>query len=291
MDTVYIKEFIVLAEICNYSRAAEMLYISQSTLFNHIRSLETDIGVSLFDRRGRKIVLSEIGQVFLPYAKTIVAASEEFRTVLQESTKKKNSTLRIAVQYPVTDMAQQFRSRNPDCEIHLQDCQSPMEMMEDGSCELAFLRNVTSEAHPEYCIIPYTTDTVVAAVHASHPLADRKVITLSELKSDSFVMIAQRKKRDCYCMELCKNAGFVPKIAMTAASGNEAVKLVNAGLGVSLFLKGTMTPEIFKKLVLLEMEPQITCSISLCWLKDRSLSPSAAEFVRFIQKQIKAERY
>lgn len=283
MDTVYIKEFIVLAEICNYSRAAEMLYISQSTLFNHIRSLETDIGVPLFARRGRRIVLSESGQIFLPYARTIVAASEEFGAVLQESTKKKNSTLRIAIQYPVTDTIQQFRSENPHCDIHLQDCQAPMEMMKDGSCELAFLRNVTSETHPEYCIIPYTTDTVVAAVHVSHPLAHRKVITLSELKSDSFVMIAQRKKRDCYCMKLCKNAGFVPKIAMTVASGSEAAKLVNAGMGVSLFLKGTMTPEIFRNIVLLEMEPQITCSISLCWLKDRSLSPCAAEFVRFIQ--------
>lgn len=291
MDTVYIKEFIVLAEICNYSRAAEMLYISQSTLFNHIRSLETDIGVSLFDRRGRKIVLSESGQIFLPYAKTIVAASEEFSAVLQENTKKKNSTLRIAVQYPVTNIAQQFRSRNPDCDIHLQDCQALMEMLKDGSCELAFLRNVTSETHPEYCIIPYTTDTVVAAVYASHPLADRKVITLSELKSDSFVMISQHKKRECYCMRLCKDAGFVPKIAMAVATGEEAVKLVNSGLGVSLFLKGTMTPELFRNLVLLDMEPKITCSISLCWLKDRMLSPCAAEFVQFIQDKIKAERY
>lgn len=290
MDTVYVKEFLVLAQVCNYSRAAELLYISQSTLFNHIRSLETDIGVSLFARKGRKIVLSESGQIFLPYAKTIAAASDEFSAVLQENTKKKNSTLRIAIQYPVTDIIQQFRSENPDCDIHLQDSQAPTEMMEDGSCELAFLRDVTAETHPEYCMIPFTTDTVVAAVHSGHPLANRKVVTLAEMRSESFVMIAQRKKRDCYCMKLCKNAGFVPRIAMTAATGIEAVKLVNAGLGVSLFLKGTMTPEIFRNLVLLELEPQITCSISLCWLKDRPLSPSAAKFVRFVQEQHKAER-
>ena len=180
MDTVYVKEFIVLAEVCNYSRAAELLYISQSTLFNHIRSLETDIGVSLFARKGRKIVLSENGQIFLPYAKTIVAASDEFSAVLQENTKKRNSTLRIAIQYPVTDIIQQFRSENPDCDIHLQDCQAPTEMMEDGSCELAFLRDVTAETHPEYCMIPFTTDTVVAAVYSGHPLANRKVVTLAE---------------------------------------------------------------------------------------------------------------
>lgn len=291
MDTVYVKEFIVLAEICNYNRAADMLYISQSTLFNHIRSLETDIGVSLFARRGRKIVLSESGQLFLPYAKTIVAASEEFSAVLQENTKKKNSTLRIAIQYPVNDIIQKFRRINPDCDIHLQDSQAPTEMMEDGSCELAFLRNVSRDTHPEYCIIPYTTDTVVAAVPADHPLANRKVVTLAEMRSESFVMIAQRKKRDCYCMKLCKDAGFVPKIAMTAATGIEAVRLVDAGLGVSLFLKGTMMPEIFKNLRLLDLEPEISCSISLCWLKDHSLSPSAAEFVRFVQEKMKAERY
>lgn len=292
MEITYIKEFIVLAEICNYGRAAEALYISQTSLFNHIRALETDIGTPLFDKKGRKIVLSESGQLFLPYAKTIAAASEEFAAVLKESTKKKNALLRIAIQYTVTELIQAFRTQYPDYGIHFLDSQIPIEMLANGSCELAFVRDVTPEMYPECNIIPYFTDTVTAAVYASHPLARRKSVLLTELKSEDFVMIAQRKKRDCYCMKVCKNAGFVPKVAMTAATGTEAVKMVDAGMGISLFLRGTLSHEKIDNLVLLELEPDIKCTVSLCWRKDRMLSPAAEAFIQFVkQRSKKAERH
>lgn len=292
MEVTYIKEFIVLAKICNYGRAAEALYISQTSLFNHIRALETEIGTALFDKKGRKIVLSEAGQLFLPYAKTITLASDEFTSVLKETTKKRNALLRIAIQYPISELIQGFRTQYPDYGIHFLDSQIPIDMLADGSCELAFVRNVTPEMYPEYNIIPYLSDTVVAAVYASHHLAQRKSILLTELKAEDFVMIAQRKKRDCYCMQVCKNAGFVPKVAMTAATGSEAVKMVDAGMGVSLFLKGTMTPENFPNLVLLELEPDVECTVSLCWRKTRVLSPGAEAFVQFVKQRIeKAERH
>lgn len=287
MDVTHIKEFIVLAEVCNYGRAADALYISQSSLFNHIRSLETDIGSPLFDKKGRNIVLSECGQLFLPYAKTIAAASEEFSGILSETMKKKNALLRIAIQYPVTELIQEFRKKLPYYTIHFSDSQIPIEMLADGRYELAFVRNVTPESLPEYNVIPYTSDTIVAAVYSSHPLAGRKSILLTELKSEDFIMIAQRKKRDCYCMKICKSAGFVPKVAMTAATGSEAVKMVDAGMGVSLFLKETITSENFDNLVLLDVEPDVTCTISLCWRKDVVLTPGAKEFIQFVKDYTK----
>ena len=290
MEVTHVKEFLALAEICNYGRAAEAMYISQSTLFNHIRSLEADIGAPLFDKQGRKIVLSEYGQLFLPYANTIVDASEEFANILQDSRAKKDSVLRIAIQYPITELIQAFRKQHSHYGILFLDSQAPTEMLTEGSCELAFIRNATPETHPEYHVMPYLSDAIVAAVYSGHPLAGRKSVTLSELRGEDFVMIAQRKKRDCYCMNLCKRAGFVPKVAMTAATGSEAVKMVNAGFGISLFLRGTMTPDNFEHLILLDLEPEILCSVSLCWRKDKPLSQGARAFVQFLSEYIhKAE--
>lgn len=286
MEISHIKEFIVLAEICNYGRAADALFISQSTLFNHIRALETEINLSLFDRQGRNIVLSEYGQIFLPYARTIVAASEDFADALKENKEEKTKIIRIVTQYRITDLIRQFRKQYPRFAIHFLDSKAPAEMLDDGSCELAFIRDVSEEEKEAYNVLPYVTDSIVAAVFSSHPLANRKSVTLGELKSEDFVMISQRQKRECLCMDICKKAGFIPKVAMTAVNGNEAAKLVNSEVGISLFLKQTLISEAFNNLVLLDLEPEIKCTISLCWRKDKELSPGAKAFVKFVKGKL-----
>ena len=65
MELNHLKEFVVLAKIENYMEAAENLFISQSTLSKHIKSLETELGINLFDRTTRQVKLNEAGRVFL----------------------------------------------------------------------------------------------------------------------------------------------------------------------------------------------------------------------------------
>mgnify|MGYP000270200484 CR=1 FL=1 len=69
MELSYIREFVVLAETGNYLEAADALFIAQSSLSRHIKSIELDLGSPLFDRTTRKVVLNGFGQAFLPYAK------------------------------------------------------------------------------------------------------------------------------------------------------------------------------------------------------------------------------
>ena len=69
MEIEYIKEFVVLAETENYLEAAESLFISQSTLSKHIKIIEKELDVQLFDRTTRKVHLNKYGKMFLKYAK------------------------------------------------------------------------------------------------------------------------------------------------------------------------------------------------------------------------------
>ena len=71
MEIEYIKEFVVLAETENYLEAAESLFISQSTLSKHIKIIEKELDVQLFDRTTRKVHLNKYGKMFLKYAKEI----------------------------------------------------------------------------------------------------------------------------------------------------------------------------------------------------------------------------
>ena len=63
MEIDYVNEFLVLAKVLNYSDAADRLFISQSSLFKHIKALETELGVPLFEKDGKFIVLSKYGMI------------------------------------------------------------------------------------------------------------------------------------------------------------------------------------------------------------------------------------
>ncbi len=72
------REFITLSELKNFNYAAEKLFLSQPTLSRHIKELEEELGVTLFSRSTRRVELTEYGLYFLPFAKRIVSAEDEY---------------------------------------------------------------------------------------------------------------------------------------------------------------------------------------------------------------------
>ena len=95
MDIEKCREYIVLAQTRNFLEASEQLNIAQSSLSKHMKSLETELGVTLLDRTTRKVSLSADGRVFLPYAERLVRTANEARNVLADQKRYKRRTVRI----------------------------------------------------------------------------------------------------------------------------------------------------------------------------------------------------
>lgn len=72
------REFIALSEVRNFNLASERLFLSQPTLSRHIKELEEELGVPLFKRSTRRVELTPYGQYFLPYARRVVTAEDEY---------------------------------------------------------------------------------------------------------------------------------------------------------------------------------------------------------------------
>ena len=83
METAYLREFLVMSELCNYTAAANALFISQPTLYRHIKTLEAELGVLLFERQGKKIVLSRFGEMLIPHAQRILTETDEYGKKLE----------------------------------------------------------------------------------------------------------------------------------------------------------------------------------------------------------------
>lgn len=84
MEIKLLREFIVLAQSETFLKAADMLFISQPTLSRHIKNMETELGVSLFERTTRSFKLTKYGDMFLPYARKIVELYGQFSDELVE---------------------------------------------------------------------------------------------------------------------------------------------------------------------------------------------------------------
>lgn len=205
MNTENLKEFIVLAETKNFWEASERLYMNQSTLSKHIKSLENDLGVALFTRTTRRVELTNYGEIFLPYAKSVTRSEFEGISAIQRMLNIENGLLTIGTipsmpQYHITQFLAQFQKLYPETTVRIteDDPVNLMTYLENEKCELifnredkvAFEKNFLNDHH--ILRIPYMSDHLVALIPLSHPLASSSSITLQQLKNDRFLFYKRR---------------------------------------------------------------------------------------------------
>ncbi len=288
MDTRYIREFTVLAQVCNFGEVAEKLFMSQSSLSKHIKSVEEELGAPLFDRTGKGIVLNEYGRILLPYAKQMVMLEDHLKKDVHTKLHDADNTIVIATEYRITSLLTDFRTKNHDYLLStIEDnlMGTTEALLSSGKCELAFLCNL-DDPDQEFVSTPYTTDQFVAVLYASHPLAGRRTILLEELRSEDFVMLPPYALHTSFCMDICRKAGFTPKIVMTGSRGSDVVDLVRQKIGISLLFGRSASAIITDGVVMVEIAPSVPFEISICYLRDAPLSSGAKLFLEHVRESI-----
>ena len=117
MELKYIREFVSLAETSNYFETAERLFITTSSLSRHIKALEEELGMPLFDRTTRKVVLNRHGRLFLPYAKQFVKIDDDCTMAFEEEAMYSKGAIGIGSipmmkAYGISDILRQYRQNN-----------------------------------------------------------------------------------------------------------------------------------------------------------------------------------
>jgi LysR family transcriptional regulator, transcription activator of glutamate synthase operon len=286
MDIEHLKEFVVLAQTGNFLEAADILYSSQSSLSKHIKSLELELGVPLFDRTTRKVSISKFGQVFLPYARQMVELQDKFVAVLKSSLDTDTDTLTVGsipalAQYGITDVLVSFKKNRPQSMLNVLQAGSDelKEMLRKGKCELAFIR-FADETADDLVRIPYAIDALVAVLPLAHPLAGQKTVPLPLLAEDELLLIAKQNYLNRLCMNACRQSGFEPKVAFTDHNVGVLVDLVTKGMGVALLMKRVALYAANPESAIVNIVPDLTTRIDLCCLKDAALSEAAKTFLQ-----------
>ncbi len=285
MEINYLKEFVVLAQTGNFLEAADILYSSQSTLSKHIKSMEMELGVPLFDRTTRKVSISKFGLLLLPYARQITEIADKFTAILKSNRETNREILNLGsiyglAQYKITDVLVSFKKSLPGATLNVMQASSRdlTEMLRQGKCELAFVRDI-EDVGGDFVQIPFTTDTIVAVLPIKHPLAKQKTVPLKMLENENFLMAVQGTMPYRLSMKACELSGFEPRIVYSDPELENQVDLVTKGMGVYLALKKLALYHNNPKAAIVDITPIVETYINLCHLKTTELSNAAKQLV------------
>ena len=280
--------------------SGKLLFMNESTLSKHIKKLETELAVPLFSRNTRNVSLTSYGECLIPYAKSIVEQEQHFHDELVKQIQAESHTLVLGVipsmvQYRITDILVNFRKKYPDKKVQVLegDTNELLEALIHQKCSLAFLRDsslqpLDSELFEKF---PYTRDRLCILLPASHPLASRRSLSMTELNMEDFVVLNHGTLLHQLFTSLCQLAGFTPRIAIECKRIDSIFDLVAQNMGISL-----LTDKHFNtfskyysanKLVMIPLEPEVYSQTYLCHLKNATLNATAQEMLQYMKDYVK----
>lgn len=294
MDMERCHEFVVLAQTKNYLEASEQLFISQSSLSKHIKSLEKDLGVTLLNRSTRRVELTAEGRAFLPYAERAARIQYEINDAFSKHAADRVYSLKIGsipvmVPYGITAILAQFEQDNADVRLKISegDADELRDKLRKGEIELAFIREWDGDTKndtgdEEFSALPFADDHLVAVLPEDHPLADREQLRLGELANEDFLLLPEGSVMHSLIMDACAIEGFTPHVRYRGKRAENILDLVSRGMGVSLLMRKPAMFLMDEGVRLVSVEPTVMTQIKLYYLRGAQLSDAAVKLLRYI---------
>ncbi|NRD77916.1 LysR family transcriptional regulator [Bacillus sp. BRMEA1] len=251
MDFQWLNTFITAAESGNFRRTAELLYISQPTVTVHIKQLETEVGVQLFEREGKKIKLTEAGRRYLIHARKLLEVYQSGLEDLNSFSQGYSSKLSIAISPLIAEtvlpfVLKSYTMQYPEVEISVQIIESIYIEQAVLKEEVDIGLSCLSSSHPHLiCELLYQDKVILVAPHdgrdaeSAPPLDEEEVLTTNYLLShnhpgywDSLTRAVKSK---------------YPSVRMMKVSQVHITKrFIVEGLGVSFLPTSTVRRELLE---------------------------------------------
>ncbi|MEW6446386.1 MAG: LysR family transcriptional regulator [Pseudomonadota bacterium] len=187
MDIQAYAAFLAVAEQASFSLAAEKLHLSQPAISKRIAQLENSLGVTLFDRLGRRIALTEAGRALHPVAERILRDVRETRQVIANLSTEISGPLSVVTSHHIglrrlPPILKDYTRRHPAVRLDLafMDSEQACQAVERGEFELGIVTQPLRPAQ-SLAITPLWEDPLVIAVAPDHPLAKLESVTLEQL--------------------------------------------------------------------------------------------------------------
>jgi DNA-binding transcriptional LysR family regulator len=251
MDFPQLEAFLEAASRGSFRRAADALYLSQPSVSARVQTLEDEVGVALFHRTARGVRLTEMGQVFLPFAQrsmeTLRRGREVLESVRQASAGILNmATARVIGTYVLPETLQKFQRLYPETNLHIKvgGSSDVLQMVVDEEVQLGLARFMQ---HPDVDALHLYDEEAVLVVHPDHPFAKTGVAAMFAVAQEPLILYDPGDPGSSYFQfinRVCRDAGVTPKVEMNLDSVEAAKTMVQLGLGISFLPRSGVRREL-----------------------------------------------
>ena len=292
MQLRHLEYFLAVAEELSFTRAAARLHIAQPPLSVQIRGLENELGVDLFDRSRRAIVLTAAGRALVPEARRIIGDVERAARIVRNATD--GTAGRLALGFVPTaaggvlpQILRRYRGLFPSVELTLHE-RSPddlLHQLHERRIDAGFLfEPLSDDSVDTYCV---NTEHLIAALPADHPLAGQELIDVRELAGAPLILPTRHNTPGLFSriQAMIDEVGIDPVVVQREIWMMQTIiGLVAAGIGVAIIPSSAALLErdgvVFRPLQQ-EIEP---LEMVVAWPKG-SVSPTAQAFLDLVHTE------
>ena len=215
MELRHLRYFVALADCLSFTRAAEHVHVTQSTLSHQIRQLEEEIGQTLFERIGRKVVTTEAGELFLAYATRALREVDQGIATLRPGGGRLTGRVRIGATHTfnvglIPDCVAVFLGKHPTVQVRVDELAADEIGAGQHAGELDLGIAYRPSGPSELWFEPLYNEEMVLVVADTHPLAGRRRIRMVELHQQRLVLLPEYFATRTLLDECFKASGAEP---------------------------------------------------------------------------------
>lgn len=295
MDIKQIRGFLSVANNLNFTKAAEEMFMTQSSISKIIKALEDELETQLF-YRNPKIELTDSGQELYKQSINLISLMDNIPSEIHNLTNLKKGEINIGIP-PIIgasffpSIIGEFKTLYPQINIKLLEVGSKIieEKLDKGELDIGIVCSFPKDKNI-YKMFQYIKSPLMVGVHINNPLSNRDIINYKELKSENFILFQQDFSLYDFIISRCIESDFQPNIICNSSQRDFIVEMVASELGITFLPEITCSaikrPNI--KFIPLE-DPQINLNLLVVWKGNRYLSYSSKEWLKFAASKIDIE--
>lgn len=295
MNIEKLRCFKTVAETKHLTHAAESLFMSQPALSKLMASLESELNISLYEKEGRNIVLTEAGKAFYPHVVTALHELDEGIMAAQHKVAVKNNTVFLSAIISIYNnrlpsLLAEFRRQNLDCRFSVEYKYTTRILREllDGKCDLGICGDYPETA--DFAALEHTLlwkNPCTLIVGKNHRFVSMDKVRVEDLRDETFVVWNRSNlgtNKDL--IDVCKPRGFLPNFGAEAFNDMGVLSAVAMGEGIaSLPIKQNLDLSAVVRVTL--EDAALSQKVFLAWRKGAVLPPAAKRFKDFLINAVK----
>jgi DNA-binding transcriptional LysR family regulator len=283
MQLHQLRYVVCVAEERRFTRAAARLHVAQPSISSAVAALEQELGAPLFHRERAEVTLTGAGEVFLPWARQVLADCDAGAEAVRDLLGLRRGRLVIGATPSLTTnllppVLARFHTDHAGVEltVHEAGSQELVDRLGKGEMDLAVV--ILPVDRPWVEARPLMTEELVLAVDRAHRLAARRSIRVAELEQVPLVMFKDGYDLREATLLACRQAGFTPIMAMQGLEMDGALALAAAGVAAAV-VPASVVAGSGRLRAIRFRGGALERTIGLASRRDRPFSPAASAFV------------